>query len=583
MKLINQHNIFLSLLFLLPFVSLSADDKNEDLQKALIRRDAAAVEKLLAEGADPNKKDSKGNTAAHIAAYYHEEYVEILSKLSEAGCRFDVINKEGKTPLSLVLNDQPEIFLFILDWEQKNAPGFPGGMAGRKEYLSSLLPKLLRTSGNIKAINSLMEAGADWQILTSLPKDPSLYQPNERIVSADINRSYATLLMEWGMPVNIKDERGRTFLMIAADLIDQNLVLALLDPGGFVITPEEPARMGRSKRDAADPNIKDNKGKTALMYSYELDTIRILLRYGADPKIADNNGETAMHRWHSTVGAQQLLVEAGADVDAVNNKGMTPLMNEAARKSNDPEKHIDFLNELIELGADPHKKTPQGKNLLLVYMENHSLHRFTSDMAQPAVVQFLLDLGIDPAETDDAGNSALYLALKGDKKNPEVKEIQNLCLAAAEKREIAAARKQVRHEKRHEFALNVPEKLFYSSFLLIPLGYLGFSIAAREGIYRDNPEANWMGSVNAFLTCFIGGGILALLPFIPVIANADGWNALIPVFLAAVIVPVIGIITGSIATNKINSSFKENRGLYYIVPGLAGAISIPIFIYIWRM
>jgi len=436
--------------------------------------------------------------------------------------------------------------------------------------------ELCKRPGNTELIENLLKAGADWKELTIEADDLSFFQPGERIISADIHRSYAALLMDWGMPVNIRDERGRTFLMKAADHYEPDLVLALLDPLGKNL---------RAKRGAADPNITDHQGKTALMYTHREDIIRILLRYGADPKIADTNGNTAMHGWYSAPGARRLLAEAGADVDAANKNGITPLMRTVwGRDIISAERQNQLINELIDLGADPHRKTPDEKNLLLIYMEHTTLINYTRELAFPPTVKLLLDLGIDPAETDDAGNSALLLAFRGNKNCPEAKEIQSMFRAAADKENVAAAKKEANRERRQEYGETVPGRLLSSAYLLIPLSYLGFSITAREILYKNNQDSNWMVPVNTFTAGFITGAAIASVPFLIWIEASHGWDRLLPVFLGIVAVPVAGIIMGGVMVNnsQARSAFQKSAGLYYIAPAIAGAITIPIFIYIWR-
>ena len=88
------------------------------------------------------------------------------------------------------------------------------------------------------------------------------------------------------------------------------------------------------------PNVSNEFGYTALMSasgSYRIDVIRFLLEVGADPLVKSRDGITALH---AAVGSSPslpetqresvtLLLEAGAEVDARTNTGVTPLMNAA--------------------------------------------------------------------------------------------------------------------------------------------------------------------------------------------------------------------------------------------------------------
>jgi hypothetical protein len=314
-------------------------------------------------------------------------------------------------------------------------------------------------------------------------------------------------------------------------------------------------------RESANPNITDNEGKTALMKTREPQIIKLLLQYGADPKIADNDGNTAMHRSLNDTGLRPLYVQAGADVNAVNNMGWTPLMN-AARRDSDK-----LVMELLDLGADPMLKTPDGKNLLLIYMEGREKY------AKSDTVKLLLDLGIDPSETDDNGNSALRVAFVLDDA-----EIKDMFSEASDKKAVAAAKRAADNKKTNDFfKYEMPVYLYLTAPFLISAAYVGFSIVAREGIYRNNPGANFMNTANAFLAGFVIGGYLSALPFLAVASTGD-WSALFGVF----IVPVVAVITGSlfVANPKIVSGIKGSPVLYYGSSILSLGVTIPLLS--WR-
>ncbi len=67
------------------------------LHTAVAQGNIRMVTLLLKHRADPNKQDSNGNSALHLAAHYGRE--DALSALLSSGARKDVRNKEGRTPL----------------------------------------------------------------------------------------------------------------------------------------------------------------------------------------------------------------------------------------------------------------------------------------------------------------------------------------------------------------------------------------------------------------------------------------------------------------------------------------------------
>lgn len=105
----------------------------------------------------------------------------------------------------------------------------------------------------------------------------------------------------------------------------------------------------------ADPNTEDGKGRTPL-FSYaiinDMSTARLLCFRGGDPTHKDHRGRTPLHamfasfsqRWSATV----LVQEFGADVNAVDKDGITPLMLAAKMRT--------FVNVKIlleDLNANP--------------------------------------------------------------------------------------------------------------------------------------------------------------------------------------------------------------------------------------
>jgi hypothetical protein len=108
-------------------------------------------------------------------------------------------------------------------------------------------------------------------------------------------------------------------------------------------------------------------------------------------------------------------------------------------------------------------------------------------------------------------------------------------------------------------------------FIPVALCYIGLAVIARKRIYRDNPQANRIGSLNLFATGFIAGVLLGA-PLPAMIAWKTNNNTL----------TIIGIIaTGTcagtfMALNKdMRSTFKGNSAVYYTSSAITSAI-IPI-------
>ena len=77
---------------------------------------AAEIQKLVAEGCDPNLQDKNGWTALHVAA--QESSLEAVKTLLASGAAVDVTDANGNTPLSTaVFNSKGEgsVILALLE------------------------------------------------------------------------------------------------------------------------------------------------------------------------------------------------------------------------------------------------------------------------------------------------------------------------------------------------------------------------------------------------------------------------------------------------------------------------------------
>jgi len=124
----------------------------------------------------------------------------------------------------------------------------------------------------------------------------------------------------------------------------------------------------------ADVNAKDNKGKTPLMHAIGVDFVKLLIEKGADVNAKDNNGKTPlMHAIIKNFSEKAIfLIDKGANVNAKDNNGKTPLIHSMSSWYSCSDIHY-----LIEKGADVNASDSDGKTPLTYAIDLRDTKRFS--------------------------------------------------------------------------------------------------------------------------------------------------------------------------------------------------------------
>lgn len=308
-----------------------------------------------------------GDTALHLSIKYRRP--RILLFLVEKGAALDVINQEGFTPLQLAAKtDNCEAISLLLQRraqiEARSVSGFTALHIAARE-------------GHWVAFDLLQIGGADINSWTK--EGETLLHEQARMAS---NTSVASKLLQQGANIEARSLQGHTPLQCAALSGNKQMFLFLLDRGARVDveTPKGESLLhitlpiNRESLDifkvlleqGLDVNAVSSQGwmpfHKIVCTSTEIpdipfekifEYVHLLLDYGADINSSSLSatGETPLHLALMTTNPQpafvSLLLNEGANVNAITNEGKTPL--HLAAEHGAPE---SILRLLLEAGGD---------------------------------------------------------------------------------------------------------------------------------------------------------------------------------------------------------------------------------------
>lgn len=220
---------------------------------------------------------------------------------------------------------------------------------------------------------------------------------------------YVQTLLDLGADIDAHDGLGDTALIYAAGHLDADIVKQLIDAG-------------------ADVHAKNDEGKTAFRCAMErgsADSVRLLLAAGATGAEIQTAFETAVD--HVDAEKAKLLLDAGADVNEKMSDGSNPLIYTTSRsflfvkEADEKRTRIPSLVQvLLEGGADVNAVDKNGETALMGEMH----HR------RAGVIKLLLDAGANVNAKNKEGDTALGIYWRQKYWNAEDADVLKLLLDA---------------------------------------------------------------------------------------------------------------------------------------------------------
>ena len=375
-------------------------------------RPTMLVRALLEAGADPNVGDRNGS-ALHAAAAVGSP--EVIALLIESGAEVNARNESGMSPLHRAVRTAPRDIVLVTY----------GGSG-----------PAVKTGPWLERAAELLEAGADPD-LPDANGDTPLH-----IAAQAFDTALVSLLAGVGADVNMRNDSGETPLQVARNHANAAVARRLLDlgadpsvlegaggvdgplcdPRAFAFLFLAPIETLEECLAAGFPvDALDSFDRPPLIALASLSPTRdtpeklaLFLAAGAHANVRDRSGLAPLHivaggtraragrGWDGLPGlvAATTLLDAGADVDARDSRGETPLHRAVGWESRDSS---SLGSLLLEAGANVNARANDGRTPLHV----------AASIGHAPAVSVLLEAGAAVDARANSGHTPLHLALQG--------------------------------------------------------------------------------------------------------------------------------------------------------------------------
>lgn len=306
-----------------------------------------AIRALLAGGADANQFDRWGRATIHLINSRERatlrDYTPVIQALAVGGADLNLRSEKGETALTLALHTDAskEVIDTLIEYgadvnlsDQNNIPPLHIAVRNRKP---AQVQQLVNAGANLETKNGEQQLTPLLQVTVFddyLPQDSEIA---EILLKAGADKEARSIQeMTALMFTSKRNKRSLTRLLLASgadpDARGQDAYTALhyaSEQGNL-----EVAELLLSANPRPDQRIAGS-GLTALHIAARdnnIALVELLLNNGHSPMIADSEGKTPLHaaleNFTSKASGEvvQRLIDKGASVNALTNRGITPLM-----------------------------------------------------------------------------------------------------------------------------------------------------------------------------------------------------------------------------------------------------------------
>lgn len=375
--------------------------------------------------------DTEGRTLLHFALLCYKGSAETASSrerlktileilLKEEDIDVNEVDKKGRTALHYLaaIPTLPSGIRKVLLTKVTNREAVDHNKETALHIL--LRENAYANTANRDAVRSFIESSSDLEITN----DHGETALQLAVRNKNTWRSILLLWAEKSSAIDAKDDKGRSALHYAArlrglifnkHLLEHGANHRVLDGEGASALHHAAASVRGESADiikllviehGSDVDLKDNLGRTPILYAARSGTLRGLLeleKQNGKSEVVDNEGDTILHHatrniTHGPAILESLIDRGSFDIDAKNKLGETSFLC-AVREG-----LVEAVEILIKRKANIESRSEGG---------NSALHLALKRSSQPErVVKLLLAECIDPGIESDSKETALHIALK---------------------------------------------------------------------------------------------------------------------------------------------------------------------------